>query len=197
MAVNQILAGSLTSALLANVGGPAASPTFTDARFCSPSAWVSELLPARPDAEASVIETVPAWQSHLAANARLLSELTKGWDGPGSLPIPQTTLFLASTLAHNALRGLVSISPPRLVPAGDGSVQIEWHTRNGELEFDLDVDGHMSIWVKNRRNGAEFEGENEEALALFYRWAPWVAARPSNAGNVQASQQMPTFSIAA
>jgi hypothetical protein len=48
---------------------------------------------------------------------------------------------------------------------------------HGELEFDIGPRDEMTIWIRDRRNGAEFEGENQAALVLFYRWAPWIASR--------------------
>jgi hypothetical protein len=44
---------------------------------------------------------------------------------------------------------------------------------------------------------AEFDGEDEKALALFYRWAPWVAAQVGHANDVPAAPQMAVFAFAA
>jgi hypothetical protein len=98
---------------------------------------------------------------------------------------------------RSALDGIDDVDPPQLVPGGDGSVQIEWHARHAELEFDIDDGGGMSIWVRDHRSGAEFDGENEKALALFYRWAPWVASRLRDVHHVPAQAEVAGFSIAA
>ncbi|MCA1418615.1 hypothetical protein [Bradyrhizobium sp. BRP23] len=103
-------------------------------------------------------------------------------------------LFYVDTALKDGASDLVA---PRLVPGGDGSLQIEWHTRRGELELDIDTDGSMSIWVRDHASGAEFDGDDEEAFALFYRWAPWIASRLHDAPHVAASTQMAFFEVAA
>ncbi|WP_271504344.1 hypothetical protein [Bradyrhizobium sp. CCBAU 11357] len=103
-------------------------------------------------------------------------------------------MFYVDTALKDAASDVVA---PRLVPGGDGSLQIEWHTRRGELELDLDTDGAMSIWVRDHATGAEFDGDGEEAFALFYRWAPWIAARVHHAPHAAAPAQMAFFEAAA
>lgn len=117
-----------------------------------------------------------AWLDELTANARRLSGLASGWDGPGSVPISRKVLFRASKLSRDALEGLEAASAPSLVPGGDGSIQIEWHEKHGELELVIHPSGESYIWGRIYSTGAEFEGEDEKALALFYRWAPWMAS---------------------
>lgn len=205
MPSNALLAGSLTSALLANAVDPAAA-SFADsgARLShlpqqirpAPAPSVPPCSPAYANPVA-IDAGAPVWKSRLATNARLLSELTAGWDGPRSIPISQEALSRATTYVGTALDSFADVNAPRLVPGGDGSVQIEWHTKHGELELDIYPDGEMSIWIKDHGNGAEFSGENEAALALFYRWAPWVAARSRDDFNVLGQAQMPAFSVAA
>jgi hypothetical protein len=135
--------------------------------------------------------------SNLTTNARQLSELKAGWDGPGSIPVTQKALHRATLYVRSALENLGDVCAPRLVPGGDGSVQIEWHAKHGELEFDIDSRGDTSIWIRDHRNGAEFDGENEAAVALFYRWAPWVASRQRDGFDAPPQAQMPLLSIAA
>jgi hypothetical protein len=86
---------------------------------------------------------------------------------------------------------------PYLVPGGDGSVQVEWHEKHGELELDVDRGGNLSIWGRDHRNGAEFEGEAEMAIDLFYRWAPWVATAVRDGADASVSSAPPSISVAA
>lgn len=106
-------------------------------------------------------------------------------------------LYRATRYVELSLKGFSDLTPPRLVPGGDGTVQIEWHAKHGELEFDIGPQEEMTIWIWDRRNGAEFEGENQAALALFYRWAPWIASRQRHDLDEAAEAQIPLFSIAA
>ena len=127
------------------------------------------------------------WKSVLLANVRSLSELNAGWDGPGSVPVRETLLLRAVFYVESALSGLADVTAPRLVPGGDGSLQIEWHSVRGEIEFDIDDQGQddqgqVSIWGRDHLSGEEFDGEGEAALALFRQWAPVVAVRHRDAG---------------
>lgn len=200
MAVNQFWATSLTSIALVNPGN--VQPAQPSATLSEPAAWIS--LSQEPYSRPHVAqpervgaEAQRGWGAQLEANARSLVGLAPGWDGPGSAPVSKKALSRAVFYAKSALGERVDIAAPRLVPAGDGSVQIEWHTKRGELEFDIDDRGEMSIWVRNHVSGAEFDGEGAEALVLFYRWAPWIAARQSYASDVLVAPQMAALEFAA
>ncbi len=120
------------------------------------------------------------WETALIATARRLAGLKQGWDGEGSIPVERGLLDEATLLVRQSLQGSLRAVCPYLVPGGDGSIQIEWHRKHGELELDLATDGSRWIWVRDHDTGEEFEGENEKALALFSRWAPWMAAPRNN-----------------
>lgn len=128
---------------------------------------------ARPRLERSEIVT---WSGPLHRAASRLLRLHAGWDGLGSVAIPHHVVQLASKLVADALAGIDIAEAPYLVPGGDGSVQIEWHEKHGELELDIASDGSLHIVGRNHLTGADFEGEDEKALALFFRWAAWMAA---------------------
>lgn len=201
MPVNHFLVGSLTSVLVANAPPmPLSQPsTLTDR-----PPWIETAVTTPPIREGQVAalnaaETaLPDWKSALLANAKSVAALEAGWDGPGSTPISKSVLARAAFYAESALDGAAAdFAAPRLVPGGDGGLQIEWHTRRGEIELELDTEGRASIWIRNHLSGAEFDGEGEEALTLFYRWAPWVAARLRHGADVSAAAQMVSFEVAA
>lgn len=203
MPVNQtLLASSLTAAtLLASPGAFAlpSSPTLTQGSYAIGAACAAAALPARQAAANTAASgTPPAWRAQLRANSQGLAALRAGWDGPGSIPVSTATLARAVFYVETALQDCANdMAPPRLVPGGDGSVQIEWHTKRGELELDIDDQGRASIWIRNHLSHAEFDGEDEKALALFYRWAPWVATPVRHAIDAQAAPQMAFLSFAA
>lgn len=193
--IKPLLAGSLTGVILASPVAPSQA-TLIDAYPLGVSAPAFNSQ-AAPQQEALQKTEEPAWLSHLTKNAQALSDLRAGWDGRGSIPISRKVLYRATRFVELALKGFSDLTPPRLVPGGDGTVQIEWHAKHGELEFDIGPPEEMTIWIRDRRNGAEFEGENQAALALFYRWAPWIASQQHHVPNDATQAQMPLFSIAA
>jgi hypothetical protein len=113
--------------------------------------------------------------------------LKDGWDGPGSIAIKKNIIELAENIVKDALQSARQPSAPYIVPGGDGSIQVEWHTKLGELELDLSPNGEAFVWCKNRISNDEFEAEDERALALFARWASWIAEKVDNEGNVPPS----------
>jgi len=194
MPINQFLVGSLTGALLVSAADVPSPPTLSEkAHWIRSADTTTSVSPAaNPVTSASV-----DWKSRLSANARSLSDLRPGWDGPASLDIPERLVVRTVFYVQTVLEGVANALAPRLVPGGDGSIQIEWHTKRGELEFDIDSHGNMSIWGRDHLSGAEFSGEDEKALALFYRWAPRLASRQADALHVSAQAQMATFAVAA
>lgn len=118
----------------------------------------------------------PPWAHVLALRAQSIGKLARGWDGPGSVAIDRGLLIEAIWIVRNALTDAPNAVAPFLVPGGDGSLQVEWHEKNGELEFDLAVDGSRFIWIRDHRSGEEIEGDDDRADALFSRWAPRLAS---------------------
>lgn len=135
-----------------------------------PMNWATRSIASSPLAASE-----PAWSFLLREAAFRLRGLTAGWDGVGSQPVENHALFMAESMVREALEGRLLATAPYLVPSGDGSVQIEWHERAGEIELSIDPEGHLHIWGRDHRSGQQFEGEGDEARSLFARWAPWLA----------------------
>jgi hypothetical protein len=135
----------------------------------------------------------PAWVGALAARATRILSLPAGWDGVGSVPVQRRLLDEATRIVRETLTGVPRAAPPHLVPGGDGGIQIEWHQKSGELEFELAADGGRWIWIRDHRSGEEIEGEGERANVLFSRWAARVAAGVDDEGYVLASPNTSTL----
>ena len=129
------------------------------------------------------------WELELTEDLRRIAALKAGWDGPGSQALPNRALFLAELYVREALRGCGVVAPPALVPAGDGSIQIEWHRLEGEIELSIEPDGTFHIWGSDNASGTEFEGSGEDALALFRHWSPGIATRHHHGADVPAPPQ--------
>jgi len=137
-----------------------------------------DMMSAMDEMRASAAKSESSdWKSVLLANVQSLSELHAGWDGPGSVPVGEKLLLRAVFCVETALTGLTDVTAPRLVPGGDGCVQIEWHSVWGEIKFDIDDEGQVWMWGRDHLRGFEFHDEGEAALALLYEWAPLIAAR--------------------
>jgi len=123
----------------------------------------------------------PAWLDKFTTASRRLQALPRGWDGAGSVPPSKTALFKAERITRDALADQPNASAPYLVPAGDGSVQVEWHGTNAEVELTVDPSGHLSFWSRDHLTGRVHEGEDDRARNLFFNWAPWASSTHRNA----------------
>ena len=139
----------------------------------------------------------PSWQAMLAVRAQAIRELKPGWDGPRSISPSTATLSHIYLLTYQALGAFSSAVAPYVVPAGDGSLQLEWHESHGELEMLVSPGGELSIWIRLHQGNIELEGDGEEALALFYRWAPWMAAHHNDERNVSVPASCTFLELAA
>lgn len=120
----------------------------------------------------------PMWAIELEQAAKRVRDLRPGWDGPGSSVVAESVIQRAVALARVAMTGMSNPSVPYLMPAGDGSLQIEWDSVHAKLEFCLEPDGSLDFWSRDLRTGAELAGEGAEAMALFLHWGPWAAGTP-------------------
>lgn len=153
----------------------------------------AQTLGSSSQTQAASVGTVPteapAWSNAVSKSIQRLKNLAPGWDGPGSVPIVTAALYRAETLIRQALEGRSAALAPFIVPAGDGSIQIEWHKRKAEIELSIESNGDVYLWGRSHVSGHEFEGEGEKALALFFRWAARVATETRDASDVSVSKQ--------
>jgi hypothetical protein len=146
------------------------------------------------------VEMAPAapWNIKLSNNVDRLRKLSRGWDGPYSLPINNSLLNRVTALIRESLACLGSNArAPFVVPLPNGGVQVEWHVARGELEFELAADGKASIWIRDHGTNDEFETEGAKALNQFMLWAARLAAEQPNDANVPTSQEPSIFAVAA
>lgn len=145
-------------------------------------------------------EMAPAapWNVKLSKNIERLRNLSRGWDGPRSLPINASLLNRVSALIREALAPLgTNACAPFVVPLPSGGVQVEWHTVRGELEFEFAANGTASIWVRDHGTDHEFETEGAKAFNQFVLWASWLAATQPDAADVASTQKTSIFAAAA
>lgn len=65
-----------------------------------------------------------------------LRALVKGWDGYKADPLDPVLI----DRAEQFLRGV------NIVPCGDGGVQLEWHTKEVDVEIEFEPDGTVDVW---------------------------------------------------
>ena len=112
--------------------------------------------------------------SHVGLLTKRLEELRAlpfGWDGYFGVPVRDDCLYFARRFL--AAFGWEDFPMPSLVPGSDGTLQIEWHRNDVDLE--VDIIGEKEA-VATRRN--IHTGHREERLLKenFYDLEDWINA---------------------
>lgn len=75
------------------------------------------------------------WSTSLSKRFDVLGALPRGWDGYDGRPVSFSTARFAAQLLERLYDDRVP--PPSLVPGSDGSLQMEWHLNQYDLEIDV------------------------------------------------------------
>lgn len=109
------------------------------------------------------------WSIALKERLDELTSLPVGWDGYNGRPVScQTAHFVINMLERLCQDG---VPAPHLVPGSDGSLQVEWHRNNYDVE--LDVLGPQNV-VATRYNLLTDEEDNLEIQNDFAGVVDWI-----------------------
>ncbi|GEM_PF-1631245 len=112
-----------------------------------------------------------AWVNELEKQFDVLTSLRRGWDGYAGVPVSFTCAQFAANLIERLY--IRSLPAPQLVPMPNGTMRLEWH-RN---EFDIEVDVLGPYDVVAYRADLLNDSEDEiEIQTDFTELAEWVAA---------------------
>lgn len=108
------------------------------------------------------------WFRILKGRLGELLALRAGWDGYQAKPIGLETAFFVAKILETLY--VDELQAPSLVPGSDGSVQIEWHVSDWEIE--LLVKGPYKIEAYRCNDELEIEDEDEATTdyTVLYGW---------------------------
>ena len=118
----------------------------------------------------SLVDFDRGWKERLKNRFEELRNLEDGWDGYKGVAI--TGEIEAFTISLLSEIYDPRVAPPSLVPGGDGSLQIEWHVNDCDLEIDVLSPEDVFAYMINHGSGAEEEiniGENRRELSVWIR----------------------------
>lgn len=75
------------------------------------------------------------WVQELEERLNELTSLPRGWDGHIGSPVAFTCAQFAAQLIENLC--VEDVPAPKLVPGSDGTLQLEWHMNQFDLEIDV------------------------------------------------------------
>ena len=110
------------------------------------------------------------WVKELENRFNTLTSLRKGWDGYVGLPVS----FTCAQFAANVIERLYTdaLPPPQLVPMPDGTLRLEWHMN----QYDLEIEVLAPYEVVAFRTDLITDEEQEiEVQTDFTELAEWVS----------------------
>ena len=110
------------------------------------------------------------WVKELEKRFNVLTSLRKGWDGYVGLPVS----FTCAQFAANVIERLYTdaLPPPQLVPMSDGTLRLEWHMN----QYDLEIEVLAPYEVVAFRTDLKTDEEQEiEVQTDFTELAEWVS----------------------
>ena len=117
-----------------------------------------------------VVHPRSRWVTELRDRFDELTSLPRGWDGYAGRPVSFTCAQFAANLIERLY--VEGVPAPQLVPGSDGTVQIEWH-RN-QFDVEIDVLGTYEV-VAIRRNLRTDVVEELELQTDFTPLGDWIA----------------------
>ena len=145
--------------------------------FAPRGAVISAFQPR--EVRARVAHPNSKWVTDLTPRFAELIGLQRGWDGYDGLPVS----FACAQFAANLLERLYlpKVPSPHLVPGSDGTLQIEWH-RN---QYDIEIEVLAPFQVLATRYSHETDETEELPLSSdFTDLMGWVDGLATGHGNV-------------
>jgi len=97
-----------------------------------------------------------------------LTSLPRGWDGYNGQSVSfNCAQFAADLIEH---MGVANVPKPQLVPGADGTLQLEWHTNDYDVEVDV-LSPYLVIATRlDHRTGVQEEIKIEPDFWLLESW---------------------------
>jgi hypothetical protein len=114
-----------------------------------------------PRVDLRMIDRVAAVSERVMA----LTNLGAHWAGPGSQPI--SVSVAGRVIEAYGFLARVGFAVPAVVPAIDGSVQLEWHTQKLDLEVDVSEDV-VDVYMETPQTGPFESVDISDARSLHH-----------------------------
>lgn len=95
------------------------------------------------------------WVKQLRSKLDKYTSFPRNWNGCDGLPVSQAVADFSVQLLNQLYRA--DIPCPSIVPGEDGSMQIEWHCGDYDVELDVLAANKVDAWRENEATGREDE----------------------------------------
>ena len=120
-----------------------------------------------------------AWVEELEERFDVLTSLPRGWDGYAGLPVSFTCAQFAANLIERVYTR--SLPAPQLVPMPDGTLRLEWHMN--EFDVEIDVLGPYDVFAYR----TDLLNDQEDELEIqtdFTELSDWVSELAAERGEL-------------
>ena len=108
------------------------------------------------------------WFENLQEKFNDICSLPVGWDGYAGFPVSfNNAIFAANLLERLYLDG---VPAPAIVPGSDGSLQLEWHRNQFDVEIDVLAPYEVLATRTDHANNTEQEFELESDFSVLADW---------------------------
>ncbi|MTE01679.1 hypothetical protein GIY56_15425 [Paracoccus sp. YIM 132242] len=116
-----------------------------------------------------------AWNEGLRKRFEHLCSLPRGWDGYRGQPVS----FACANFAAQVLERLYTdgLPLPSLVPGSDGTLQIEWHQNQFDIELDILAPNKVMAYRNDDITGQDEELELDTDFTIVSFWLNEMKAR--------------------
>ena len=108
------------------------------------------------------------WSSVLGERFNAITSLPLGWDGYKGKPVSFTCARFAAQILERLYDP--NIAPPSLVPGSDGTLQIEWHINQYDVELDVQSPYNIVATRYNCSTERLDEIEIHSDLTIIAQW---------------------------
>ncbi len=118
------------------------------------------------------------WVQTLQTRFSELTSLPKGWDGYQGRPVSFDCASFAALLLERICVDGVSV--PALVPGSDGTLQIEWHKNNFDIEIDVIGANNVIASRYDHVSQTEIISELDNDFSELVNWIKEMASERIN-----------------
>lgn len=145
-----------------------ASTAFQHDIGCYPSSSdpISSINP--PQARLRVAQPRSKWVADLTERLNEITSLPPGWDGYDGCPVSFNVAQFAANLIERLC--VADMPAPNLVPGSDGTLQIEWHRNQYDVEIDVLGPYRVVAYRRHQKTGVEQELDLESDFTVLAGW---------------------------
>jgi len=142
-------------------------------QFRSPKSMTVENIGTHQSVFRTIVEhDCSAWAKQLESRFAELLALPSGWDGYNGRQLSQDCYSFALNILNRLCRE--DVPAPSLVPGGDGTLQMEWHLNQHDIELDVLGVYNVVAYHCDRLSGAEQELELKKDFSEVANWMRYL-----------------------